>query len=454
MLDFSSLSHDKSRLLVVRFWFILAVSALGLSGLFSLAPAMLRGPFFQQYFDTQHVFDLALVLHVNLSVLVWILTISSMLWSMTYRHAFLGYIKGFFYLALIGSILMTLSPFIGNTIAVKSNYIPMLVNVPFIIGLVLFLVAILANSILYLFQSPHKNPALFGLYVAAISFIVSILCFILAGDRISSYQDLGAEEFYNLLFWGGGHILQFTYSSLMLVTWFILAYICKITFALSNRTLIRLLLLHLLFILPTPLLYFYVPDLTENMRYFTFHMQVFAGIVPSFIGIILVYSWITSRLYRGTSPSYISSSLFFSIAFFAYGGILGLFIRQMNTIVPAHYHASVVGGLTIAFMGLCYYLLPLIGYRAPKGKLLYIQPYLYSIGHLLHITGLAIMGGYGALRKTAADTGEVHNLSTLIGKIMFFSGSPLALLGGLLFIILMAYSIFNPIKAHKAQIST
>lgn len=442
-MDYTLPVPNDDRQSLIRSWFILAVSALGLSGIFSLAPALLRGPFFQHYMDTQHVFDVALVLHVNLSVLVWILTLASMLWSFSLPIHFVKLGRVLFGLAVLGTLLMTLAPFVGNPIAVKSNYIPVLLNTPFILGLYLFLCVIFYNSIRYLHHISLSHPMLFGLYISAITFVLAVLCFTLSAFLSDPIGSLAPEEFYNLLFWGGGHVLQFTYCNLMIVAWLWLASIGGIKFKISKHILCLLFGFNLLFVLPTPLVFFFIPDLTESMGFFTWHMRIFAGIIPTIIGIILLYSWNKRDRLHLKCPSYIYSTLLFSIVFFAYGGILGLFIRQMNTIVPAHYHASVVGGLTIAFMGLCYHFLPLLGYRPAQGRLPIIQPYIYSIGHLLHISGLAVMGGYGALRKTAADTSTVN---TLLGKLMFFTGSPLALIGGLLFIIIMLRALSNPLQ--------
>jgi cytochrome c oxidase subunit 1 len=38
-------------------------------------------------------------------------------------------------------------------------------------------------------------------------------------------------------------------------------------------------------------------------------------------------------------------------------------IRGVNVVIPAHYHGSIVG-ITLAFMGLAYVLLPRLGFAA------------------------------------------------------------------------------------------
>ena len=52
-------------------------------------------------------------------------------------------------------------------------------------------------------------------------------------------------------------------------------------------------------------------------------------------------------------------------------------------------------------MGLCYHLLPRLGFGPVSVRLATWQLYLYAGGQLLHIVGLAWSGGYGVQRKTA-----------------------------------------------------
>lgn len=68
---------------------------------------------------------------------------------------------------------------------------------------------------------------------------------------------------------------------------------------------------------------------------------------------------------------------------------------------------------------------------------------------MMHITGLMIMGGYGALRKTPGDI----PMNIFFGKNIFIVGSLLSVLCGLLFICIAAISIKkfveNKLFVHK-----
>ena len=50
------------------------------------------------------------------------------------------------------------------------------------------------------------------------------------------------------------------------------------------------------------------------------------------------------------------------------------------------------------------------------------------------------MGGYGALRKAAGTSQEID---TILGKLLFFSGGSLAILGGILFVIVVLRAILK-----------
>lgn len=80
-----------------------------------------------------------------------------------------------------------------------------------------------------------------------------------------------------------------------------------------------------------------------------------------------------------------------SFTLFALGGVLGYLIQGVNVVIPAHYHGSTVG-VTLAFMGLAYVLLPSLGFARAEGSMAIWQPYVYGFGQLVHVLGLARSG--------------------------------------------------------------
>jgi heme/copper-type cytochrome/quinol oxidase subunit 1 len=137
------------------------------------------------------------------------------------------------------------------------------------------------------------------------------------------------------------------------------------------------------------------------------------------------------------------SALIASVLLFGVGGVFAFLIQGSNTRIPAHYHGSIVG-ITLALMGLCYYLLPRFGYRAPDSKLAFWQPYVYAGGQLLHISGLAWAGGHGAERKVAGAAQVLASAGDRVAMGVMGVGGLIAIIGGILFLVIVLRAAFAP----------
>jgi hypothetical protein len=69
------------------------------------------------------------------------------------------------------------------------------------------------------------------------------------------------------------------------------------------------------------------------------------------------------------------AALVTSLVLFGVGGLIGFAIHGSNVKIPAHYHGSIVG-VTIGMMGVAYWLLPRLGFAAPRPRLASWQAYL------------------------------------------------------------------------------
>ena len=118
------------------------------------------------------------------------------------------------------------------------------------------------------------------------------------------------------------------------------------------------------------------------------------------------------------------------------GGVLAYMIQGVNVVIPAHYHGSTVG-VTLAFMGLAYVLLPQLGFGEVRGGMARWQPYVYGGGQLIHILGLAWSGGYGVQRKVAGAEQVLRSAGEIAGVGLLGLGGLVAIAGGLLFVVLM-----------------
>ncbi|EDN65395.1 membrane protein [Beggiatoa sp. PS] len=121
---------------------------------------------------------------------------------------------------------------------------------------------------------------------------------------------------------------------------------------------------------------------------------------------------------------------------FGVGGIIGFLISGSNVTVPAHYHGSIVG-VTLAFMGLTYYLMPRLGFREISGKWAQWQPTIYGTGQLMHVLGLAWSGGYGVQRKTAGAAQGLEGLQQQLGMGLMGLGGMIAIIGGIIFLVVV-----------------
>jgi cytochrome c oxidase subunit 1 len=416
---------------LIKRWLLLAIGALTLAGLFSLPAVILRGPFFADILPVEHIFTVSLVLHVDLSVLVWMLAMVSLLWSYLATKQTFWLHNIAFYLALFGMACMAASAFFPLAQPLKNNYVPMLQNLPFILGLTLFFTSIVMQSLLVIWNIRQYKQSVIHLAGISIALIMlsSAAAFFLAGSLLPPMEALGARDFYELLFWGGGHIFQFAFTSLLLCAWLVLMQHAGYLRASQLKIWKIVLLINMALAIPAFLIYFNIETIDDATPFFTRHMIQFGGIAPALGGLLILWGYFGKN--EPISSPIAKHYLWLSLLLFGYGGVLGHLISGVNASIPAHYHGSIVG-ITLALMGMALIYLEKVGYGAPSRRLALVQVYLYAVGQACHISGLALMGGYGALRKSPGSSASVD---TIIGKAMFFSGGAMAITGGLLFVI-------------------
>ena len=102
-------------------WLWLAVLTLLSAGIFSIFLVLARTPIIGELIPFTDFFHTALVIHVNLSSLVWILSFASVLWSLNSRSIFPWFARLIFVVVLVGTLIITISPFLGSANALMSN---------------------------------------------------------------------------------------------------------------------------------------------------------------------------------------------------------------------------------------------------------------------------------------------------------------------------------------------
>jgi heme/copper-type cytochrome/quinol oxidase subunit 1 len=252
---------------------------------------------------------------------------------------------------------------------------------------------------------------------------------------------LPSKAYYEIVFWGGGHALQFTWTLLMLVGWLWLAAACGARTPLTPRVTIALFGLALAAVFVTPLAYLmHDPASVEHRALHTWAMRIGGGlaIAPVALAVLVGLRGTgrgTTRVQRPLRAALLSSMLLFGA-----GGVIGIFIAGSNVRVPAHYHGCIVG-VTLALMGLVLLLLPRLGYAAPQGRLAAAQPWVYGAGQLMHILGLVWSGGYGVQRKVAGSEQVLRSASEVAGMGLMGLGGAVAIVGGLLFVVVVARAL-------------
>jgi len=421
-------------------WLKLGVASLVFAGFFAILLVFARTPAIQEMIPFTDFFHVALVVHVDLSVLIWFISFAGVLWSLSVKSKTNIIDKTAIGLAVLGTLIIIIAPFFGAGKPLMNNYIPILDHPLFISGLVVFTVGMLLQILrtitagLPKTSNPDSSDALVvAIYLSAWVALIAILSLFASYSGIS--EDFIGTRYYEMLFWGGGHVLQYTHTLLLLVAWFWIASASGVTINLSPRVAWWLFVLVALPVLSTPYIYQqYVVVSIEHRTAFTDLMK-YGGLASMPLGLIITAAILKSgRCANEQRP--VKAALLSSIILFAAGGIIGFMIEGINVVIPAHYHGSIVG-VTLAFMGLAFHLLPRFGYTRPTSRMARWQPYVYGGGQLMHILGLAWSGGYGVQRKTAGAAQGLENLPEIAGMAMMGAGGAISIVGGILFVIVM-----------------
>jgi cytochrome c oxidase subunit 1 len=438
--------QDSRRSLAVG-WLMLGLAALIGSGVFSVLLVAARTPYFEHLFPLSDFFRVALVVHVDFSVLVWFLALGGVLWSLNSTPRLTGTGWAALGLAAAGTALMGIAPFASFGVPIMSNYVPVLDEPWFLSGLAVFGAGFLVLALRSLAAVPAVGLVLdgpaalrFGLNAAAVAAAMTLLAF--AWSWVTLPAGLPAKGYYDILFWGAGHVMQFTYTLLMLVAWLWLASAGAIRVPISPRIAVLLFGVGLAAVFVTPVIYLaWNVTAVEHRKLFTWLMQWGGGlaIVPFALGIL----WGAARGGgHDAAARPLRAALFTSLVLFGAGGAIGFVIHGSNVTIPAHYHGCIVG-VTLALMGLVYLLLPRLGYREPDRRWATWQPYLYGFGQLLHVTGLLWSGGYGVQRKVAGGEQVLRSTGEIAGMGLMGLGGLIAVAGGFLFVVLVLRAMWG-----------
>ena len=442
-------------------WLLLSVLSLGFAGIFALMLALARTPGVPNLLPLggDYIY-VALVTHVTLAFVIFFLafigfllvkgtgdlTCSGKRYGTTPAITPAGLL-----LSAVGMTSIIVSALLGLGDPILANYLPVLKHPLFLWGLVIFFSGLLINVaaffvVLLRGYGNCLSVTTYGLTVAALTVVVAFVCFGLSLImQLKGGGGMEAVDFEQLV-WGGGHILQSTNTVTMFTLWFLLYSLGAVSggrggggdggggrgHLLGTKGQKVLLLLPLLAALPMPLFYFAVDTGSQEYRTI-FTREMALGLFPTITALCAYFAY---RLFiKGDqkAPTPGVRALKMSLILFTLGSLASLAISGYNTKTPAHYHL-VIGGVTIAFMGLFYEVLPSIGRRVRFSKAGRRQPYIYGAGVALFAIGLFIAGTHGVERKTYGGDQNLDNIVKLAGMATMGVGGIVAVTGGVLFI--------------------
>jgi len=433
-------------------WCVLALLSLGLAGIFALLLAVSRVPHVQDVFPWPlQFFEKGLVIHVVFSFVVWFLSILGALGTIaTYRvSAGEPKLAGLGPLAVWGSLIAFLLLFVPGFLdrgePSLNNYVPVIIDPLYYAGLVVFFLSLVVIAIRLAVNVAARTGAFEPVSQTTLLsggvFLLSLICFAIAYGDVAGGEVNGAynEE----LFWGGGHVMQFLNTGLMMAAWYVIGG-NAIGRPLVDPRLFRA-AIGLLYIATPGLvaIYFVAEPMGFDVRESFTWMQYWMGPPVLIMAGAMIVTLSQHRDTAGSlpwrDPGFVA--LILSALVFFFGGFLGIFVDGADTRTPAHYH-GVIGGVNTAFMGLFFvFFLPLLDRGLHTGRAILLSIWFYAVGQTFHSLGLFMAGGYGAPRKTAGADQGIEELGAEIGLYLMGVGAVVAVAGGVMFIWIVARAL-------------
>lgn len=438
-----------------REWLFVAFASLFVAGLLAVLLVVARTPALAWLARDPGFFKRCLVVHVDLALVVWFYAFVAALFATVpsrVRSNVLG--RHGAYLAGAGTVVLVLAAFTKGSAPILANYVPVVDHPLHVVGLVAigaglaatFLDAkLLPRTEIPGAVLPMPPAAIVGLRAAAVAVLVALLTF--AASAIEVTPGLAPEARWERIMWGGGHVLQIASVAAMLSVWTVL-----LGRATGAPPLGRGAACVLFGLLVTPALAGPALAIDGNHGAFTRLMQY--GIAPAMLGYLAlsVRAIVAHRSKLSLSdPAFLG---FVASATLAVLGVaLGAAIRGPNTVVPAHYHAS-IGAVTVSFMAVTPSLLEAVGMPALEGRVARIarvQPALLGFGQAVFAMGFAVAGHDGMRRKTYGGEQQIRTVGEWIGLTVMGVGGAVAVTGGLLFLVIVGAMWRRHIVRHSRR---
>ena len=390
-----------------------------------------------------------------------------------------------FALMVVGTLMVEWTMWTGRADVLFTSYVPLRAHPLFYLGVILFAVGALTvvGHFFAIITVARKENAYegslplvtYGALTAAAIAAVTLLhgAIIYIPTFLWSLDMMHVDaQMYRLIWWGLGHSSQQINVAAMVSIWYLLGALTVGAVVLNEKVSRTAFVLYVLFISMASAHHLLVdPGMGPswkvwNTSYFMY-MAVLASMIHGFtvpagteLGMRLrgatqgLFGWLKRAPWG--DPGF--SSLAFSIVVFGFvGGITGVTFgtEQINIIahntlrIPGHFHATVVSGTAMAFMGITYYVIPLVFRREiafyPLAR---IQPYIFAIGMLIFSMAMTFAGTFGVPRRhwdigfnqALFQPGFSPAVNLIIGVMAV--GGLIAIAGGAIYIVVTVVSVF------------
>lgn len=439
---------------LAKAWVSLGVISLLASGFLAILVTGAKMPGVKHLADVEFI-RWCLVVHVNLATLVWFtaLPVGVLHLSTRLRGAFSVQLSWTgFLLALVGVLLLFSVPPQEGVRPVLSNYIPVLSHERYILGIAVYLAGIAVGLLtpkffVDAFPIAKKWPGLreirFGLFVGSVFLLLAIVSLALSFKELGALPLVSEFRFFELGMWGGGHLIQHASAVFTVCAW-ILFLSRRLKRPVLDRSELFVVFAWLgLPIFFVPLLLFFDVTSAEYRQGFTSLMQW--GIAPP-VFFFLVRAWRRLSPRRSDLGNPEMVAFFLSALLLLMGFVFGAFIRGPDMRVPGHYHAG-IGAVTLAFMALGH--LALTG--GTENRWLLRSMWSYGIGQTVFAGGMFLAGAFGMPRKTYGVEHALTHWGQGLGMGLMAVGGMGALLGGILFAIVIIPRLRSTPKIEEGE---
>lgn len=386
-----------------------------------------------------------------------------------------------FGLMVVGSVMTDYTIFMGKADVMMTSYLPLLAHPLFYLGIILVAVGALVGvgnffGTLYVAKRDKNYEGsmplvTFGAMTAAIIAVLALLHGAIALVPTFTFS-LGLTPepdpmWYRLIWWGLGHQSQQVNVAAMVSIWYLISYLTTGAKPINEFVSRAAFLLYILFINLASAHHLLVdPGVGAGWKIwntsYAMYLAVLASLIHGFtvpagmeIGMRIrgygrgLFGWLWNAPWK--NPAF--SGFFLSLVIFGFiGGITGVTLgtQQINILahntmrIPGHFHATVVGGTTLSFMAVTYYVVPLFFQRDyPMKWLARLQPYIFAIGIVMVSLGMSFAGTNGVARRTwDIDAAGIYGSTAHLMLGIMGVGGVLAFTGLLIYILLTVWAVF------------